>query len=249
MADRPDPIVEQLRALRRLRDEMAPDRPLDENPAYGFVDDPNEQGQQAMPTVSENNKPRNPIPEGTHHAVCFGVIDLGTQPPMPGSQFQKTQRKVMFMFEFPEERAQYEFEGKQVDRPRTCSKEFALSLHEKASLRKFLVAWRGKQFTPEELKLFDLAVLCGINAMIGIVHNARGYEDISSCAKLMKGVPLLKAENELLLYDIDQPVPQSLPEWVRNKIARSVEKASANGAHYDDDGEAPPPADEDNIPF
>ncbi len=200
-----------------------------------------------MPIAKANGAPRDPVPAGTHPAICYAVVDLGMQQPLPGSKFSnKASRKVLLMFELPDERITIDKNGEQREMPRALSKEFTLSLHEKSGLRKLLVSWRGRQFTPEELQGFDLKNVLGVNCMINVVHKDNGYEDITGCMKMPKGMPARQAENELVLYDIDQPIPSSLPEWVRNKILRSEEHERAI------DGGVPPPPpgyEEDSIPF
>lgn len=199
------------------------------------------------PIAKETSAPRDPVPEGTHPAICYAVVDLGMQQPLPGSKFQKgPSHKVLLMFELPDERITIDKNGEQRDMPRALSKEFTLSLHEKAGLRKFLVSWRGRQFTPEELQGFDLKNVLGANSMINVVHKDNGYEDITGCMKLPKGMPTRQSENALVLYDIDQPIPPTLPDWVRNKIARSEEHERAI-----DGGNPPPPPgyETDDIPF
>ena len=131
------------------------------------------------------------------------------------------------------------------------------SLGKKANLRKFLETWRGRKFTDDELKGFELAKLAGLGCLITLVHSERNgavYANIEGCAKLPKGMPEMRAENELLVYDIDQPVPQTLPEWIRKKIEASAEKRTwtASGAR---EHEPPPPSElyggdgDDEIPF
>ncbi len=206
-----------------------------------------------MPVVKETSAPRNPVPEGTNHAICVGVIDLGTQPPMEGSQFSKGPTpKVMLSFEFPDERI--EIDGKSL--PRVLSREFTKSLHKKAGLRQFLDAWRGTAFTPEELKGFELASLIGVNAIVTIVHNERGYEVLKQAAKLMKGMPKRTPESEPYVYDVAPgALPTTIPEWIRKKIDQSEERVAwAKGAdpnHSVPDDEPPPASGfgDDDIPF
>lgn len=203
-----------------------------------------------MPIAKETSAPRNPIPVGLHHAICYGVIDLGTQQPLPGSQFNKgPARKVMIMWEFPEERIELERDGQKLDLPRALSKEFTLSLHEKAALTKALISWRGRPFTEEEKKGFDLKNVLGANCMINVTHKDNGYEEIQAITPLPKGLQKRQPENGVVLYDIDQEVPSTIPEWIRKKIAASDEKRS-NG--HSDGHEEPPPhedSDADEIPF
>jgi hypothetical protein len=203
-----------------------------------------------MPIAKETGSNVDPIPAGMHHAVCYGVIDLGTQQPMANSQYGRPARKVLLMFEVPEERILIEKDGRTLDLPRAISKEFTLSLSEKANLRKFLVAWRGVQFTGEQLKGFDLANVAAANCMLNVVHKENGYADIASVSPLMKGMAKRQPEMPVIVYDIDQfDVPASIPEWVRKKIAASDEHAQAaqNGGRYNDP--PPPHEDDDQIPF
>ena len=97
------------------------------------------------------------IPEGVYPARCFSIVDLGTQ----NKVFKETEKEVheiSLSFEIPE--LSYEFEDKETGEKKkgckTISSTFTASLSSKANLRKFLDAWRGKKFTEEELKGFDL---------------------------------------------------------------------------------------------
>lgn len=206
-------------------------------------------------TAKEEGQKRDPVAEGAHHAVCYAVVDLGTQPPLPGSQFSKRQRKALFMFELPDERMQLERDGVQLDLPRGISRDMPVSLHEKSNMRKFLVAWRGRQFTDEELKGFDLKNVLNANCVINVVHNAKGYADIASVMPLMKGATKRTPENRPLVFDLDEhpagaPLPESLPQWVRERIERSDEWQARLGNGHDD-SHAPPPDEgaDDPIPF
>jgi hypothetical protein len=98
-----------------------------------------------------------PIPAGSHQAVCYGVVDLGTQ--MSNNPQFADARKVCILWELPQERGKFkdkEDQSKMVDRPRAISAVYTLSLGTKANLRKVLESWRAKQFTEDELKGFDI---------------------------------------------------------------------------------------------
>lgn len=196
--------------------------------------------------VKETSAPRDPIPACLHHAILYAVIDLGTQKPNPKSQYQAgPKREVLFLWELPDERIDVERDGVTRNLPRAASKSFTCSLQEKANLRKFLVGWRGQQFTQAELDGFDLKVLLGQNCMLNVVHNERGYADIVSCSKLMKGAQKRAPENGLINYDIEtREVPLNIPEWIRKKIAFSAEHMTPQDAGRH---EVPPPHDEDQL--
>ena len=85
-------------------------------------------------TVSETGgSDFKPIDPGVYYAVLYGLIDLGTQ----HNEFWNTyQRKCMFIWEVPSERIDVDGD----DKPRVISKEYTLSLSEKAHLRHDLVS-------------------------------------------------------------------------------------------------------------
>ena len=148
-----------------------------------------------------------PPDAGTYTAVMRAMIDLGTQ----SSTFEgeaKSARKIMFKFEVtdPDNR-------RQDGTAHTVSKRFTASLHERAALRKFLEAWRGRPFTPEELKGFDLTKLLGQPCLLGIVHQEREgktFAGISSCMKLPRGMTAPQASEPLECWDMSGGVP---PDW------------------------------------
>ena len=110
-----------------------------------------------------------------------------------------------------------------------------LSLSEKANLRKDLESWRGKAFTAEELKGFDIEKLIGVNAMASIIHNQSGdrtYANISSISKLMKGLQPMATENK-----------RTLPEWIdklRQKAVTMVDETEQEPTPAEVEGEEIP---------
>lgn len=103
-------------------------------------------------------KEYTPAPEGVHNAVCVDVADLG----MVSGQFG-TQHKVKIVWELEEEME----DGRRF----TVQKWYTASLHEKSNLAKDLRAWRGKPFSQDELKEFDLEKVMGAPCQLVVVHN------------------------------------------------------------------------------
>lgn len=169
----------------------------------------------------ENEGGFNPIPEGVHTAVCYGLIDLGMQ---YSEKFDKKAQKVLIMWELPDETYKAE-DGE--ERPRMLSKEYTMSLHEKSGLRKDLQAWRGRAFTDEELAGFDLINILGKGCQIQIIHkdnNGKTYANIASIMGLPKGMVIKKPESTLV-FDLDSVAAlheiESLPQWIQDKIKMS----------------------------
>ena len=103
-----------------------------------------------------------PAPEGTHLAICFSAIAIGTQPET-NSKYSPT-FKIMLLFELPNERI--ERDGKSV--PQMVQIEYTLSLNEKSTLRAHLSSWRGRQFTAQELEGFEVSNVVGAPALVTI---------------------------------------------------------------------------------
>jgi len=174
-----------------------------------------------------------PISEGVHTAVCVGVIDLGLQ---YSEKYEKSSDKIMLQWELPNE-TYVTSDGE--EKPRILSKEYTLSLGEKSNLRKDLQAWRGKAFTEEELKGFDLKNILGKACQIQIIHTERNgntYANIASIMGLPKGMAVPKPVNGLIYIDLTEDnalnLIDVLPSWIQDKIKSSetytVLKASEN---------------------
>ena len=129
-----------------------------------------------------NGKDFEPIPEGMHHAICYGLYDLGTQ---YNERFGKSAHKVLIQWELPNQRIEIEKDNETLDLPRATSKIYTLSLHEKSNLKKDLASWRGKSFTPEELEGFDLRAILGINCTLQIIHNKKDGNTYSNVATIV----------------------------------------------------------------
>ena len=71
-------------------------------------------------------------PSGSHIAVCNMVADCGMQP--GSAQFPAPKRKVYLRFEIPDERVEYEKDGRKMEGPLTIGKFYTASMNEKAAL-------------------------------------------------------------------------------------------------------------------
>lgn len=171
---------------------------------------------------------REPIPAGAYAARCYSVIDLGTQanPFEPG----KSRRLVRITWEIPDERRVFnEEKGAQ---PCVISKEFTLSLGDNSNLRTFLTSWRGKGFTEEEAKGFDVAKLIGAPCLLNIIHVAgkkdpsKMYDEIGGITPLPKGMVCPAQENpsfEFSIQEWDLAAYESMPNFLKEKVAASTE--------------------------
>lgn len=186
-----------------------------------------------MPILATNNTPqRELVPAGNHIARCYLMIEIGTiQEIIDGES--RIQKKGMIGWELPDELR--EFQDGKGDQPYVLSKEYNLSMNENSNLRKDLKSWRGKDFTEDEAKSFDVTRLIGVPCMLNIIHKAgkkdasKTYDQIASISSLPKSINCPPPVNKaiLLSYDaFDWDVYNKLPDWIKKKIAGSIEYAA-----------------------
>jgi len=188
------------------------------------------------------------VPAGSHIAICNMVADMGLQP--GSAAYPAPKHKIFVRFEIPEERVQYEKDGRKVDQPAVIGQQFTASMHEKATLRIRLEGWRGRKFTDEEAGNFDVSTILGKACMLSVVESVVGdrvYANIASISPLPKGVPSPTAENPLIYFAEENPDTFSqLPEWLREKINGQLERKPAAPPSYNFDDTH---ITDDDIPF
>src|SRR4249919_3595490 len=125
----------------------------------------------------------DPVPEGSHLAVCDMFVDLGLQDGHFGAK-----HKIYLRWQIPALRLKYEKDGVEHEGPMAIGAQYTLSLSEKSNLRPMLQAWRGKAFSPDELKKFDVTTILGKPCMITVTHKPKTeggvYANIGAVAKL-----------------------------------------------------------------
>ena len=209
------------------------------------------------------------VPPGAYIGRCYSLIDLGTQ--LTSGQYgEKLQHKIRIGWElFGEdengEALTIDVDGKTM--PMTISKSYTVSLHEKAGLRKDLAAWRGRDFTDEEAKGFDVAKLLGAYCMVNITtseSNGKTYSNVAGLTPLPGALKNAKPApvHEHVVFDLDKPdmavfggfheklqdAIKRSPEWAR--LARQEQRPTAQSAppagHPASSGFVP---EDEDIPF
>jgi len=168
------------------------------------------------------------IPAGNYVARCYQMIQIGTVDELVNGE-KKTMHKCRIGWELPTE--QKVFKEENGLQPLVISKEFTLSMHEKSNLRKVLASWRGKDFSEEEAKSFDITKLLGAPCMLNIIHKpskdgSKIYQEIGSISPIPKGfeVPAQITPSMVLEYDdFDTAVFERLPDFIKDKIKSSAE--------------------------
>ena len=136
---------------------------------------------------------------GLTAAVCIAVVDLGVQEnDYQGEKSKK--RQVAFVFEVE----QTYTEGKYVGERMLASKIMTASLNEKATLRRLLASWRGKDFDEAELFGYDVEGWKGAPCMLNLVLNAKGYAKVEG---VMPAMADKRLEPNRLNY---------VPQWIKD---------------------------------
>jgi hypothetical protein len=173
------------------------------------------------------------VPSGAYIGRCYSLIDLGTQL-STGQYGEKMQPKLRISWELfgDDENGNpltIEIDGREM--PMTISKSYTSSLHEKAGLRKDLAAWRGRDFSDEEAKGFDVSRLIGVYCMVNVTtseSNGKTYSNVAGITPLPGALKNSKPEavHENVKFNLDHPdtkVFDSLHEKLRDVIKRSPE--------------------------
>ena len=201
-------------------------------------------------------------PPGMHLARCYRIVDLGTQK----SEFKgqvKYLRKVMLGWELHGVKDDGTPLLMKDKRPFAAFKNYTLSWSDKATLRIDLQSWRGKPFTAEELRRFDLKTILGAWCMLNMVEkagdNGKTYinvANISPVPAVIKQAGLPTAVNANEVFNLNEPDMamfekfsdnlktkiQSSPEWQKLQGKTPVAPQQPQGSPSFDE-------DDDSIPF
>jgi hypothetical protein len=203
-----------------------------------------------MGFIATNDGNYKRVPPGLYMGRCYSLIDLGTQ--LTTGQFgTKLQHKIRIGFELFGEDEEgkpltIDIDGKEM--PLTITKNYTVSLGDKAALRRDLAAWRGRDFTDEETKAFDVSKLLGAYGMVNVTttetngklySNIAGLTPIPGALKNAKPAPV----HANVIFDLDAPdmdVFATFHEKLQAAIMKSPEWAHATGGKH-----TPPPVMED----
>lgn len=171
------------------------------------------------------------VPSGAFIGRCYSLIDLGTQH-TDGQYGPKDQHKIQIGWElFGEDDdgnpLTVEFDGRIM--PMTIKKSYTVSLHEKSGLRRDLASWRGRDFTDEEAKAFDISKLLGAYCMVNVTtseNNGKTYSNVAGLTKLPTALKDSKPSpvHGNILFDLDNP-DMALFEGFHEKLQEAIKKA------------------------
>ena len=198
------------------------------------------------------------VPAGSHIARCFSVADLGTHT-TNGQYGETTSRKIRLAWEIfgeYEDNQPLTIDVDGIKMPMTINKQYTLSLGEKASLRKDLSAWRGRDFTEEELRGFDISTVVGVYAMLNVTLSENGgktYSNVAGISPLHKSMTKPSGIHKNIVFDLDKPdmeVFNGFHEKLQEYIKTSPEWLALSERETQEPLKTADPMDfEDDIPF
>lgn len=159
------------------------------------------------------------LEDGTYMARIVNIIDLGVQEDTYEGE-KKIAHKIFVQFEFPTEMITINDEEK----PRWLGKDFAVSLHEKATLVKLVSA--ADPDGSKTRKGRNLKALLDLPLMVTVGSTNTGNAKIAGMARLMKGMTVPPLANPLVFFDLDGDDVEAfnkLPEWMQEKIKASID--------------------------
>lgn len=204
------------------------------------------------PTIPRPGSDFEITPEGTFPAVCYRIIDLGTQPQTYKGQPSEPKHVVMISWELHDEDTMMS-DG----RPMTAHRRFTWSMSPKANLRKTLEAWRGKPFQDSDFDTFDIRNLLGVGCLVQITHREREgntYANVGAVVKMAKGMHTPEPKNALeclwLSPDLfDQELFDNLSEKMQETIKQAPEYEEIVSGGAGTKQQPSSAKDEDDTPF
>jgi hypothetical protein len=109
-------------------------------------------------------------------------------------------------------------------RPFTVRKRYTASLHEKSNRHKDLKAWRGKSFSAEELKGFDIEKVLVAPCQVLVQHAEKDGQVYANVAAVMKAAGVKLAPSGHYVRQKDRK-PEPQPAAKANGFARLPEDA------------------------
>jgi hypothetical protein len=202
-------------------------------------------------------------PPGLHLARCYRIVDVGTQK----TEYLGTVkylRKVMLGWEIFAQNEDGTPQMMRDGRPFAIFKNYTMSWADKATLRKDLQSWRGKPFSQEEMRRFDLKTILGVFCMLNVIERTGqdgkmyvNVDGISPVPAQIRKMGLPTAVNKDELFNLSEPDMalfetfsanlkakiEASPEWQKlaGKAPAQVAQVAQVSAIEEDDS--------DDIPF
>lgn len=192
--------------------------------------------------VEDTGPTFKPVPAGMHLARCYRIIDVGTQK----SEFEgnvKFLHKIKLVWEVHGNDEVGNPIVTEKGEPMIVTKDYTLSWAEKATLRLDLQSWRGKPFSDEEQRRFDLKALLDKWCMVNVTHKAKKkgngvYSNVTAVTPVPSALKasLPKGHNPCKVFQISEPDMElfdTFSDYLKKQIQESPEWKAVQGRSKD----------------
>lgn len=176
---------------------------------------------------SQPESKRELAPAGTHRAVLFRVINLGTlKTEWEGKE--RDSHKIRLIWELTDETITYTKDDKEVTAPFSVGRKFTFSMGDNSHLYPIVQGMTGG-LTEDERWNFDIESLLGSPCLVTVVHdesNGNKFAKIASATKLPKAMEVPTQVNPSEVLDVrklSQEEIEALPDFLSADMEASNE--------------------------
>lgn len=180
-------------------------------------------------------------PAGVHLARCYRIVDLGTQKTEYNGE-TKFQHKLQLGWEIHGTDDRGNPIKMSDGRPFAVYKQYTLSWSEKANLRQDLQSWRGRPFSQEEMRRFDLKNVLGAWCMLNLLekrgNDGKVYTNVDAITPVpgvvkQAGLPVAHNKDELFSFqNPDLALLETFSNNLKNRIKSSPEYLKLDPNQY-----------------
>ena len=174
-----------------------------------------------------DSKERQLPPAGTHRAVLYKIINLGTLDTEWKGEAKKS-HKIRLFWELSDEQIEYEVNGEKKSGPFSIGRKFTFSMGDNSHLYPIVTGITGG-LTDDERWNFDIESLLGQTCLVTVVHDeyeGRKYAKVTAATSLPKSMETPEQVNESQMIDVrklTQDEIDDLPEYIRDDMKSSQE--------------------------
>ena len=171
------------------------------------------------------------ISPGTYKSCCFGLINLGTFKFENEGVVDKFISQIMLLWEIHKELTSKPKLNSDALSP-IIVKEYTLSLSNSSSLRSSLESWRGKPFSEDEIRRFDLKTIlggwCNLEISDFKKNDELTYSTVTEILPLKddQKIKLPKLKREIVFFNIHEPdwdLYKSFDMTIKDKLQKSID--------------------------
>lgn len=178
-------------------------------------------------TPNQPDSKRELAPAGTHRAVLYKVVNLGTlKTEWEGKE--KDSHKIRLYWELSDEKVKYEKDGETKEAPFSVGRKLTFSMGDNSHLYPIVQGITGG-LTEDERWNFDIESLLGTPCLLTVVHdeyNGNRYAKVTGATQLPKGMEAPVQVNESTVIDVRKLSKEdidALPDFMADDMRSSNE--------------------------